>query len=262
MSKYHKIRWNESDTRELERVVRNFNAKVTRLAKTSPQNKSALPEKVSARQLKELINTRQDLNRELNSLKRFSKRGAEKIVEVPGSDYNLKITKWQRTEMNRSIGIINRKRQSRLEEIAETEMTSRGEKLGYTRAQIGMGRPELATLKPMTAFYRTMDYSDLRERYKSIRAQRQSDYFTKRDYAVRDNYIKGIKTYYNYENVKDIIEHIESLDIKDFLQVFNEEGATFEIVSPPRGKLGQAVKNQEYDAYETALRSTWLPNKK
>lgn len=262
MSKYHKIRWNESDSRELEKAVRNFNAKITRLAKNNPQIKSALPEKVQVRQLKELINTRNDLKREINSLKRFSKRGSEQIVDVPGSDYNLKITKWQRTEMNRRVGIINRRRANRLEQLAATEQKSRGESLGYTKAQIGMGKPELVALKPMNAFFRTMDYTDLKEKWKSIKAQSQSDYFTKRDFQTRDNYIKGILNNYDYENVKDIIEHIENMDIKDFLEVFNEEGATFEMVSPPSGKLGQAIKTAEYDSYETALRSTWFPNKK
>ena len=74
MSKYHKINWREEDTKELTRVVRNFNAKIQRLSKTNPGITNLLPEKVSASELKNLINTRQDLKRELNALKRFSKR--------------------------------------------------------------------------------------------------------------------------------------------------------------------------------------------
>ena len=68
-------------------------------------------------QLKDLINTRQDLNREINALRRFSKRGNEEIVIIPNTDYNVKTTKWQRTEMNRRVGYINRRRQKRLEEM-------------------------------------------------------------------------------------------------------------------------------------------------
>ena len=82
MSKYHKIRWNESDSRELEKAVRNFNAKVTRLAKNNPQNKSALPEKVQVRQLKELINTRNDLKREINSFLSKESPKQKSIVDV------------------------------------------------------------------------------------------------------------------------------------------------------------------------------------
>lgn len=248
MSKYHKIRWSEQDTKEINRVVKNFNSKINRLAKQNPSIASVLPEKVSSKQLKDLINTRQDLKRELNALKRFSKRGSEEIVSVPNSEYDLKITHWQRTEMNRRIGIINRKRKARLEEIQNIEMTSRGESLGYTRGQLGMGKAEEVALQPMTAFYRTMGSTDLKKRWLSILHQSQSDYFTKRDYQVRENYITGLKQNYNEEEIQDIIEKIENMDIKDFLNTFNQEGGTFEFLYP----------NSELESeYINSLRTTW-----
>lgn len=259
MSKYHKIRWTQTDSQELTRAVRNFNAKVNRLVKQNPQLKNILPEKVQIGQLKELINTRQDLKREINSLRRFSKRGAEEIVSVPESDYNLKTTKWQKSEINRRVGIINRRRQRRLEEIQDIEMTSRGELLGYTRGQLGMGKMTEISLRPMNGFTRSMGQSDLRHKWRAILTESQSDYFTKRDYDLRDNYLKGIKENYDWESVKDIYKHIEKMDIKEFLQRFEEEGGTFEIASPD-GRID--TKAEEYKGYETALRSTWLPNKR
>ena len=96
MSRKYNIRWSEADDKELKRVVKNFNAKLGRLAKKDPENKDALPERISAAQLKEMIQTRQDLNRELNSLRRFSQKGAEEIIDVPGNYYNLRLTKWQK----------------------------------------------------------------------------------------------------------------------------------------------------------------------
>lgn len=258
MSKYHRIKWRESDEQELKRVIRNYNAKVKRLAKKNPQIENVLPEKVSVAQMKELINTRQDLKRELNALKRFSKRGAEEIVVVPGTDYNLKITKWQKTEMNRRVGVINRRRAKRLEEISNTEMTSRGEGLGYTRGELGMGKAEEISLRPMNAFTRRMSQTDLKWKWKSILKESKSDFFTERDYLVRENYIKGIKENYDYESVKDIIKQIESIDINEFLNIFNSEGGTFEMASPD-GRLN--LKHAEYKGYENALRSIWLPER-
>lgn len=248
MSKYHKIRWTEQDTKEINRVVKNFNAKVNRLAKQNPDLASVLPDKVSTRQLKGLINTRQDLHRELNALKRFSKKGSEEIIIVPDTEYELKITKWQKTEMNRRIGIINRRRKSRLDELESIEMTSRGKSLGYTRGQLGMGKAEEISLQPMTAFYRTMGNRDLKKRWQSILVQSQSDYFTKRDYQVRDNYIKGLLENYGEHEVQDIVNKIEKMDIKEFLQIFQEEGGTFEFIYP------DPEKEKEYVNY---LRTTW-----
>ena len=87
MSKQYNIRWKQDDNQELRKAVKNFNAKISRLEKKDPQNKEALPEKITVKQIKELISTRQDLKRELNALQRFSKRGAEKIIEIPDTDY-------------------------------------------------------------------------------------------------------------------------------------------------------------------------------
>ena len=94
MAKQHPIKWKQTDDKELAKVVRNFNNKISRITKKNPDLKNALPDKISVRQLKELINTRQDLKRELNALRRFSKRGAEEIITY--GDYNIKVTKWQK----------------------------------------------------------------------------------------------------------------------------------------------------------------------
>ena len=252
MSKYHKIRWTEQDTKEISRVVKNFNSKITRLAKKNPEIANILPEKVSSKQLKEIINTRQDLHRELNSLKRFSKKGAEKIVTIPDTEYDLKTTKWQKVEMNRRVGIINRRRKERLERLQEVEMTSRGKSLGYPRGQLGMGKATEVALQPLTAFFRTMGNTDLKKRWQSILVQSQSDYFTKRDYQLRNNYVKALVKSFNENNISDIIEAIENMDIKDFLNKFEEEGGTFEMAYP-----GKELEHE----YETALRSIWIPNK-
>lgn len=251
MSKQHKIKWKEQDLKDISRVVKNYNAKITRLAKKNPIDATVLPEKITVKELKALINTRQDLKREINSLQRFSKRGAEKIVDVPDSEYNLKITKWQMTEMNRRVGIINRKRKERLDKIQSTEMTSRGENLGYTRGQLGMGRATEVALEPMNAFYRTMGNTDLKKRWKSILNQSQSDFLTRRDYLVRENYLKGLKENYNVNDIKDIIESIENMDIMEFLRIFESEGGTFEFAYPGRGLESEFI---------SALRTTWVPN--
>lgn len=253
MSKYHRINWRESDSKELARVVRNFNAKLKRLEKKNPQIKNVLPEKVSVAQLKELINTRQDLNRELNSLKRFSKRGAEEIVTVPDTDYNLKITKWQKSEMNRRIAVINRRRAKRLEDISNMEMTSRGEKLGYTRSQLGMGKATEVSLRPMNAFTRRMNQADLKWKWKGIMKESQLDFFTQKDYRLRDNYIKALEQNYNKKDIQDVISHIENMDIKEFLSTFEEEGGTMEFAYPPN--------KQQYKGYVNALKTTWIPER-
>jgi len=249
MSKYHKIRWNDADSKELERVVRNFNSKINRLSKKNPEMKNALPDKVTVRQLKELINTRQDLKRELNSLKRFSKRGSEEILIIPDTEYNLKTTKWQKNEMSRRLAVINRKRQERLKGMQEMEMKSRGESLGYTRGQLGMGRQMELSFLPLRAFTRHMSQKDLKWKWKTILAESQSDYYTKRDFQLRDNYIKSLKENYREQDIKDVIDTIEKMDIGDFIQTFQEEGGTFEFSYPP--------DEEQYGNYLSGIKAQW-----
>lgn len=264
MSKYHKIRWKQSDLDELKRVVRNYNAKVKRLEKKDPQIEKVLPQyydsksdsyssRITVGQLKELINTRRDLKREINSLKRFSKRGAEEIITVPNTDNNLQITKWQMGEIKRRVANINRRRKMRLDEISNIEVESRGEKLGYSRADIGMGRATEVSLSPMKAFTPKMTEYDVKYKWRSVMKQSQTDYFSARDYLLRENFIQALNQNFAPDDVKDIVDGINSMDIGDFLNQFNKDPETFEWAYPP--------SQEEYEGYISYLKSTWIPER-
>ena len=172
MSRQPKIKWREQDLKELARVVKNFNAKLNRIEKKNPENMKYMPkfsktiydedlggeaiiftDRLSVNQMKELIQTRQDFNREINALKRFSVRGAEQIVNIPDTYNNIKTTTWQRTELNRRQVIINKARKKKLEEIESIELQEDGKKLGYTLgnldATVLAQAPKLAPHIPM-----------------------------------------------------------------------------------------------------------------
>lgn len=251
MAKQHHIRWKPSDNEELTRIVRNFNSKITRTLKKNPELKNALPDKVSVKELKELINTRADLKRELNSLKRFSKRGSESIVTY--GDYNIKVTKWQKAEMNRRVAIINRRREDRRKRIEALEMTQGGKSLGYTKGQFGMGKIELLELNPMKAFTPGMNQRDVKKKWTNILKQSQSSYITKKDYLLRENYIQSLEQNFNPADIKDVIYKINNMDIGEFVSKFMGEGGNFETSYPPN--------EEQYRAYLTGLKSTWLPSK-
>jgi len=253
MSKQYNIRWRQDDEKELKRVVRNFNAKIDRLAKKDPKSKNALPERVTVKQMKELIDTRKDLTRELNALRRFSKKGNEKLVDVPDNEYNLQVTKWQRDEMSRRTGLINRKRNKRLKELADVELRSRGEELGYTRGQLGMGKADEISLKPLRAFTPKMTRTELNKKFKAIKKESQSTYFTKKDEILRRNYINSLLENYREKDIAEVIDVIENMDFKDFLTVFKYEDALFEFNYPP--------DEDTYQSYLSSVKAVWLPNK-
>ena len=253
MSRTYNIRWQESDNQELKKAVKNFNAKITRLIKKNPSLKNVLPEKVSVGQMRDLIETRQDLKREINALRRFTQRGAEELVEVPDNEYNLKTTKWQKEEMTRRIGNINKKRKKRLKELQATELKSRGEDLGYTKGELGMGKTEAVSLSPMKAFSPKMGRADLNVKFKNIIKESQSTYWTRRDILLKDNYIKSLEENFNSNDIQDIVQAIHNMDYKEFKQKFDAEGGNFELSYP----MGDKQTEMEY---LSALKAIWLPN--
>jgi hypothetical protein len=255
MSKIYNIRWRDSDKDELRKAVKNFNAKITRLEKKNPQQKNALPERVSVREIENLITSRNDLKRELNSLRRFTERGAEELVDVPDSEYNLKITKWQKKEMNIRVGVINRRRKQRYDAIKDIEMESRGEGLGYTieqaSEQISSGTIDSNNTKPLNVFTPKMTRTDLRFKFKTILTESQDNYWNEREEIMRQTYIRTLLENFAEEDIRDVIEQIENMSFRDFYESYLKDAGRWESLYPG--------SKDDYDAYVEGLRSTWNP---
>ena len=92
-----KIRWQQKYYLSLGRAVANFNKKINELNKE--EKKLYLPELKNYKDIKENIQTRQELNRVINSLKRFSKEGAEDLYVTKAGE---QITKWERKELRKT----------------------------------------------------------------------------------------------------------------------------------------------------------------
>lgn len=257
MPKRYNIKWRDDDSERLAKAVKNFNAKITRLEKKDPQNKNALPERMSVKQLKELIGTRQDLNREINALQRFTRRGAEEIISVPENDYNLKITKWQKEEMTRRNAVINRKRKQRAIDFQQIEMKQGGEGLGYTVGQFGMGKAEENALKQTTAFTPKMNRADLMKKYIHQLHESQSTYFEKIDEKFRQTYIEQLKLAYDENDISEVIEAIEEMDYKDF---YNEIQAGGGVKSELEWAYPSKPGTAEYIGYVEHLHEKWIPD--
>lgn len=98
------IRWRENDLAELRRVVKNYNAKLTRQRKKLIEDDkryqaSQLPKKASVAELRKTIGTRRELNRELNQMQNFIDTGlkfsvdsqTKKSLHATVRDFNSKI---------------------------------------------------------------------------------------------------------------------------------------------------------------------------
>jgi len=262
MPRQYNIKWREQDEKELRRVVRNFNDKLRRLVKKNPANSNILPQfwnektqeyenRITLDQIKELIATRQDYNRQLNMLKRFSRRGAEQIVET-GSDYGARTTKWQEQEQKRLVQTINRRRKARLDTLNAIEVMNASGKLGYTLGQMfGMGLAEQNKLKPTQAFTRGQSQKDIKWKWRALQLEAKDTYYNERDEMLKNNYIKTILDNFDKDDVMDIIGEISGMSSDEFYLKFEAKGDAFEWAYPP--KKG----TPEYDDYVKELRGYW-----
>lgn len=265
MSRKPRIDWSKGGKEELKIAIRNFNAKVNRLAKKNPKTAGALPEKVTLSEFvgtknkPGLIQTRQDLKREIKALKRFSIRGAEELIVLPNNDYGTKITKWQKREMDIRKSVVNRKRNKQKEMLEQVELESGRKGLGYTLGQLGMGKQELKQLEPVNTYTRTSSSKDIKAKYRSLRKESQSDFYDKKIQDLKDEYIKAMEQSYNHEDIKDVVNTIENMDDKEFFKRFIRAGNTFEISYIKMAGIHEGDDN--YDNYLNLLKSTWMPDK-
>lgn len=236
MSKQSRIKWRKSDEKELARLVKNFNAKVSRIEKKAKAEEKrvfeetgekigiVVPQKVTVQQLKKgykyvddlgneividpLIKTRKDFNRELKRLERFTERGSEEFVSVPNYD-NLRMTSWQRKEMSNMQRQINRDRTITRQMLEQLPATSRGKKTGYNvleaHERIGTGtisensyKPVEAFPKPWTSRKEELGFlkTSLNKRFSSFRRQTRSTFYDDRAERLKENYIKAVKLGY------------------------------------------------------------------
>ena len=250
MSKQYNIRWSENDNKELQRAVKNFNAKVKRLEQKYKGTDVIIPEKVTMKQMRDLVNTRRDLKREIKSLQKFTERGSEVVVDIPNTDHNIQLTKWQFEDLKKRASIINRKRTLRRKALEDQELEQDGDSLEYTRGDIGMGKTQSISLLPTHPVTKSTRKHEVNKRMEHYRRESQSDYWHKRDLLMRENYIQGIKENFNNNDVKDIIEAIENMDIEEFKEKLFKNPEDFNTAYPP--------DDEQYIGYILQLKSMWI----
>lgn len=89
------IRYDTKLTKDIQRVVRNFNQKIDRLERINDKlGIYDLPDKISIKALKKSVTSRKELYRKLDDLSLFSKRGVEEAIQTESGlmsryDYEL-----------------------------------------------------------------------------------------------------------------------------------------------------------------------------
>lgn len=169
-----KIRWRDSDEKEVRRLIRNFNAKVTRAEKKDLETAVLQPEKMSITEFKEDIQTRQELNRAISRINRYLERGSEKLVTTPEGFEVTKFSVEQTREDTRVSNIINTWKRKQLELSAEKGTETEAKKLQLQPKQFRTGK----TLQEFEAFAEAIE-KKIYLRYTSENLRRYKEYYLK-----------------------------------------------------------------------------------
>lgn len=195
MPKQYNINWRKVDKQKVSRTVGQFNAKITRTLKKMPELADYLPNKITTQEIKEKIKTRQDFNREINSLNRFLKKGAETPIL---SKSGIKTTKWEKTEIGYRVRTINARR--KIERERAQPSTEKGT----------MGTIEANALKPKQYDIDKIKSEDWESYVESVEKQSMSTYQLEKIERYKQNYIEAIKRNLLSELDIDDPEYIET----------------------------------------------------
>ena len=195
MAREYNIRWSDKDERELKRIVKNFNAKVRRLESKEPYLTDKRPDKISYKDIRENIDTRQDLNRKLKELQRFSKRGAEAIRETTSG---VITTEWQFKEAAIKQRVVTRRRREKRKNV-ESWQRQESESL--------FDKPKVDEIKP----------SGFEKYLKSLEKEIASTYDREKKELYLENYISSA-----YDNLgvyaSDIVSYVKSIPLDSFVE--------------------------------------------
>lgn len=269
MAGYSKIRWRKKDEITLAKEVKRFNDKVryyqrkyARIEDRKERKRmiDALPEKLSVKELRRggvdeygevqgpIIRTRKGFDKEIESMRAFTDNRGINIVDVPGNEKGVAITEWQLNDMLAREKSANRKRKIRRTKVEKTEVTSRGKKVGYT---VGMGKAKDKNLNNINAFTPSQTHTDIKQKMRTLRKESQPEYWVAKDERWREDYTRTLlEELGDTPEVRRIVDHINSLDYKQFRLVMHSENGIKEYSYPPDIEKKKEAINE--------LRAIWL----
>ena len=184
---------------QLGRAVASFNRKRKRIM--NEENKLYLPGEISYKKLKEGLLTRQELNKQMNSLKRFLKKDAEELYRTKSGEL---LTKWEKQELDIEKRIATKRLKKEL-----TPYNIKDES-GFTRAEMGStkARNLVAQIKNLRKLEtdKGAGFSRLKERLHNIG---RADFSTRRALNYREKYIEQMEKYSHLDNYDKLLEFFE-----------------------------------------------------
>ena len=229
------IRWRQRDVEELQRTVKNFNAKLYRMQKKNPEMEAVLPPRLTVTQLKNEIATRDEYNRILESLQKFSK--LRQYSRLPEADAPIQKTEWEIKHQTLRAKIANERKARRRKELADHTVKTGGKDTGVSR--VAMGKVRENEGKPISENLRgKKNTAEFERATKAIDSILNRELVEKKQLLMRENYIKGLTDYGfldDPETAKLLESYIMGVSLDTFVNtVIDDEMGSFEWYKDPQ----------------------------
>lgn len=120
---------------ELQRAVNKFNAKIKRLE--TVDREIDIPEKESITAIKDRVNNKFDLNREIDRLERFTQRNAEELIQ---NKAGVVMSRWEFENLRKEQKRLNARLIRQVERYGNIKPKEFGSSEDFTYAQMGEDR--------------------------------------------------------------------------------------------------------------------------
>lgn len=217
------IRYDKKINAEINRTIRNFNQKISRLQKA--ERDLILPEKITKQALKESVMTRQELKRKLNELKRYSTRGIENTLKTSGG-YTL--SKYEFINLKKESARIKRNLTREIKRFEMEKPTVFGKVQARTFAEMG-DTFYLNLVAKRKALEKKLVKLTPEEilRYKKLLTMNNRAY---NNQIFKENYLKALTElgyFYEYdsEKLENLEKRLNKINNASFLRLFESEKA-------------------------------------
>lgn len=216
------IRYDKKLNQEINKTIKNFNQKIARLEK---EQRQMLPTRITKRNLKNEVYTRNELRRRLKQLQRFSTRGAEEIITTKGG---VRLTQYELNELKRESARVKRNITRELNRLKINKPKVFGKIQSSTFSE--MGDTEYLNLVARRQALEKNISKINREEYERFRklvekTGKNQQYMNN---VFKENYFEMLTDlgyYFNYDNSKlnELKEKLMKLKPNDFLRLFKED---------------------------------------
>lgn len=218
------IRYDKKLNQEINKTIRNFNQKITRLEKS--ERDLLLPEKITKKELKENVYTRTELRRKLRELQLYSKRNIEETITTKGG---VTLSRYELTKIKRESSRIKASLTREINKMQSTSPKVFGKKQATTFAQ--MGDQYYLNLQARRKALEKGDIGTLSseqlKQYQTLldKTIRNKTYYSN---IFKENYMQMLTDmgyFYGYDKEKlDKLKNtLSSLDRDKFLKLFRDE---------------------------------------